>query len=149
MQLNYDSNEGSGQAPQVPDDSGTDVARRLVEDYTQAFNERDTEAVLSRFHPAIVLSPSKLSARERRYYGHEGARKWFDEVRANPIPYRAGVNEIRRMDSDRLMVLGEVIVDDEALCPYVLTIRVADELIVEMTSYLTDEETLRHLDRLG
>jgi ketosteroid isomerase-like protein len=124
------------------------TAEQLVARYIAAFNARDVTGVLEQVGPEIKWCPTRLSADRRSYSGHAGVREWMGQVLANQVPYRARVSEVRRLDDDRWMAVGDVVVDGEPVSRYVFTIRVRDGLIAELVSSLTDEETLRHLGRL-
>lgn len=58
-------------------------ARDLVKRWLTAFNSRSVEGLLAVAHPEIVLRPLRWVP-GREYRGHDGVRKWVDDLTASP-----------------------------------------------------------------
>jgi SnoaL-like domain len=115
--------------------------------YVDAFNRRDIEGLVALSHPAIEFRPTMLVGARRRYDGHEGLRRWFEELGGSEIELQIRVREVRALGGDGFLVLSEIFLDDDKLVsPAAMLARLADDgRIVEARSFLTDEEMLRQV----
>jgi ketosteroid isomerase-like protein len=73
-------------------ESNVDLARRLFE----VFNDRDREGLLALSAEDIVVE-SRLSALEGAYHGHDGARRWWDDLLGTFDDYRIEVDQIEEV----------------------------------------------------
>ena len=60
----------------------------------EAFNRRDLDAVLALAHEEVVVE-SRLVAMEGGYHGHEGVRRWWENVFDVLPDYEVEVEEVR------------------------------------------------------
>jgi ketosteroid isomerase-like protein len=84
-----------------------------------------------------------------RRIGHEGVREWWASMVRSGRWYHVVITDIRRLDPDRVVVLGEIHEQDELLSPWGVMVRVRDGLIVESRSYLSDKDLLEEFGLLG
>jgi ketosteroid isomerase-like protein len=77
---------------------GPSARKAIVEQLFEAFNRRDLPAALARLHPNLVFEPVSATAlgRGEPYRGHDGIRRYFDditnhwqELRVDPVHIRA------------------------------------------------------------
>ena len=114
--------------------------------YVDAFNRRDIEGLVALSHPAIEFRPTMLVGARRRYDGHEGLRRWFEEMGGSEIELQIHVREVRALGDDDFLVLSEILLDDKLVSPAAMLARLADDgRIIEARSFLTDEEMLRQV----
>jgi SnoaL-like protein len=114
--------------------------------YVDAFNRRDIEGLVALSHSAIEFRPTMLVGARRRYDGHEGLRRWFEEMGGSEIEIQIRVSEVRALGDDGFLVLSEILLDDKLVSPAAMLARLAgDGRIIEARSFLTDEEMLRQV----
>jgi len=114
-----------------------------------AVNRRDADALIAISDPAIELRPTPIAGARRIYVGHDGLRDWLAELEASPISPQGRLREVRALDSWRVLVRCDVLVDGEPSGPLTLVARMGQSrLIVEARSYLTDEAGLMELGML-
>lgn len=119
-----------------------DIARRFVE----AFNLRDADELVTLSDPAIEFRPTMLVGARRTYIGHEGLRRWVEELATASLQQRVRVREVRALGPGRFLLLSEVLVDGEPVSPMAMVGRVGEDgRIVEGRAYLTDEEMLTQI----
>jgi uncharacterized protein (TIGR02246 family) len=81
---------------------------RLVEDYYQALNQRDVEAVLSLFTKDAEYLPFNVSMVEGgSYQGHAGIRKFFQDA-ADTWEYLHAEPQTYRATGDQIVVTGHL-----------------------------------------
>jgi hypothetical protein len=119
-------------------------ATRLAEAYVGAYNDRDLEAMLALMDDHVVSYPARLFG-QRQTNGHAGVRAWWQSMVASDRWYEVTIREVRPLMPDRIAVLGDLLDHGEPLSPWGVIVRVADGLIVESRSYLSDEELLEEL----
>lgn len=118
------------------------IGRRFVD----AFNRRDIEGLVAMSHPAIEFHPTTLVGARRRYDGHEGLRRWFEDLGGSAIEYQVRVREARALEDDGFLVFSEVLLDDKLVSPSAMLARLAEDgTILEARAFLTDEEMLRQV----
>ena len=64
-----------------------------------AVNRRDPDSFLALMDEQIAFIPA-LAAVEGGYHGHDGVRRWWDELLAMVPDYTVGVEEVRELRSD-------------------------------------------------
>lgn len=122
-------------------------AARLARRYVGAYNDRDLEAMLALMDADVVSYPSRLFG-AGPHRGHADVRAWWQTMAASDRWYRVVVTEIRRLEPDRVAVLGEILDQGQHVSPWGVVVRVRDGLIVESRSYLSDKELLEELGLL-
>jgi ketosteroid isomerase-like protein len=121
-----------------------DEATRLGRGYVAAYNDRDLEAMLALQDENVVSHPARLFGR-RPHVGHAGVRAWWKAMEASGRWYEVVVRDVRLLEPDRIVVLGDLRDDGGHLSPWGVVVRVREGLIVESRSYLSDEELLNAL----
>jgi SnoaL-like protein len=118
----------------------------VAHDFIDAFNRRDAEGLVAVADPSIEWHPTSLVGGRRTYYGHDGLRQWVTDLDSSQVKHQARVREVRVVDQSQFVVLSEVVVGGEVICPSAMVARVADQgLIVEARGYLTDAQMLTRL----
>ncbi|HEV7774090.1 MAG TPA: nuclear transport factor 2 family protein [Conexibacter sp.] len=115
-----------------------ELARRFID----GFNRRDAEALVALSHPRIEFLPTILVGQRAVYHGHEGLRRWVDDLRASGAAHEVRVRTVRVLAPDGFAVLTEVLIDGELLSPSAMIAKLEDGLIVRAKAYLSDERTL-------
>jgi hypothetical protein len=80
------------------------MAERVLELYRHAydlFNRRDWGAFLAMMHEDVEVE-SRLAAMEGAYHGHEGLRRWWDDVFEVLPDYRVEVVSARTVENGAL-----------------------------------------------
>jgi ketosteroid isomerase-like protein len=127
-----------------PDDE-PDPQHRLVRRWARAVNDRDLEALVSYSHPEIDCYPLQIATVSGHYQGHDGMRRWIDDMIASDIGHQVRFVGIRTLPDGRIALFGELYVEGKLISPYSLIATVRDGKVASMRSYLSDEETMRHL----
>jgi ketosteroid isomerase-like protein len=132
----------------TPDSAGHDgdaltdeQAVRLARAYVDAYNRRELEAMIALMDEQVVSYPSRMFG-TRENVGHEGVRAWWQAMVDSGRWYEVAIKDVRRLEPDRVAVLGEIFDQGEPLSPWGVVVRVRNGLIVESRSYLSDEELL-------
>jgi ketosteroid isomerase-like protein len=118
------------------------LMQRAAADFVDAVNGRDAEALIVLLHPDVEFRPSVLAGTRSVYRGHEGVRRYFAQLRATDRDQRVRLSEVRRIGDARFVVLAEVMLDGEAVSPAAVIMGVQDDKAIEVTAYLSDEQTL-------
>jgi hypothetical protein len=126
-------------------DEEADPLHRLVRRWAQAINARDVDAMAAVSDPAIDVYPLQIATVSGYYSGHEGLQRWLDDAIASDIGYMVEFLGIRTLDDGRVVLFGTVQVEGAAISPYSMIATVRDGKLTSMRSYLSDEETMRHL----
>ncbi len=115
-----------------------ELARRFVD----GFNRRDAEALVVLCHPRIEFLPTILVGQRAVYQGHEGLRRWVEDLRTSRAAHEVHVRKVRVLAPDRFAALTDVLLDGELLSPSALVASLEDGLIIRAKAYLSDERTL-------
>ncbi len=115
-----------------------ELARRFID----AFNRRDTDALIVLSHAQIEFLPTILVGQRAVYHGHDGLRRWVDDLKTSGAAHEVRVRKVRVLAPDRFAVLTEVLLDGELLSPSAMVAWLEDGLIIRAKAYLSDERTL-------
>jgi ketosteroid isomerase-like protein len=126
-----------------------DPLHRLVRSWAQAINDRDVDALAAQSDPAIDVYPLQIATVSGHYTGHDGLRRWLDDANASNIGYQVEFVGIRTLADGRVALFGQVHVEGAEISPYSMIATVRDGKVAAMRSYLSDEETMRHLKLIG
>lgn len=76
-----------------------------VDEFVQAFNARDVEAIVAQCHPGceVVTLRSEL---EGSFRGHEGIRRWFDGFVETAHDVTLTQERVETLADGRVMLLG-------------------------------------------
>jgi SnoaL-like domain len=127
--------------------SDADSLLGLAERYVAAYNARDLEAMLILQDENVVSYPARLFG-QRVLTGHSGVREWWQTMVDSGRWYDVVIRDMRRLDSDRVAVFGEIRDGGEPLSPWGVVVRVQNGVIVESRSYLSDEQLLLDIGAL-
>ena len=116
-------------------------SRELVQRWLTAFNSRNVAELLAAAHPDIVLRPLRWVAC-REYRGHEGVRRWVDDLKASPHASTLKPVSIQQLESG--LVVAEGTLDGEPVS-FTVLFEVHDGLLVSVRSYMSDRELLAEL----
>jgi SnoaL-like domain len=116
----------------------------LVRRWAQAVNARDRDALVAESDPEIYCYPLQVGL-TGHYRGHEGIRRWLDDMDASALGHQVSYEGIRTLADGRVALFGTLRLDGNPISPYTLIATVAGDKVVQMRSYLSDEDTLRHL----
>ena len=76
----------------------TSSAKDIAERAFAALSRRDLEEVLELLDPEVELVPLLTGADDRSYHGHEGARRWLEDIWAAWESYRVTLRWARDVD---------------------------------------------------
>jgi SnoaL-like domain len=114
------------------------IARRFVD----AFNRRDAEGLVALSDPEIEFHPSTLVGHRRRYDGHEGLRRWIEEVGRSAIEHQVRVRQVHP-SRDGFIIISEVLLDGNVVTPGAMIARLNERHeIAEARIFLSDAELL-------
>jgi hypothetical protein len=118
----------------------------LGRDWVDAFNRRDAEALVALSDPDVDWHPTVLVGSRRTYRGHDGIRRWVEDLLAAAVQHRLVVRSVHSIDERRFAVVVDVYIDDKLATPGALVIRLGEHsTIVEGHNYLADAEMPRQL----
>lgn len=80
------------------------TAKEIAERGFSALSRRDLEGVLENLDPEVELVPLISGPDDRVYHGHDGARRWLEEIWAAWESYRVTLRWAREID-ERTAVL--------------------------------------------
>jgi hypothetical protein len=130
-----------------PDDE-PDPSHRLVRQWARAVNERDWESLASHSGADIDCYPLQIATVSGHYSGHDGLRRWLDDMVASDIGHVVEFKGIRTLPDGRVALFGALFVEGKEISPYSLIATLRDGKVVAMRSYLSDEPTMEHLKLL-
>lgn len=117
-------------------------AEQLGNRFIDGFNRRDADALVALCHPELEFVPTLLVGRKSVYHGHDGLRRWVEDLIASGAAHEVRVRAVRVIDDERFAVLTEVCLEGETITPSAMIARTKDGLIVHAKAYLSDESTL-------
>ena len=124
----------------------TAPARDAIVRWVDAFNGRDLEGMLARFHPEVRFHPLRLVGLDGSYRGHDGVRRWF--VRRTQLRHEhvLVLSDVHGAGDDQVLAVGALtLAGDFEVAPFCALHRIADGLIVAAHHYLTDPDMLERL----
>ena len=131
-----------------PPDEEPDPSHRLVRHWSTAVNERDADKLISFSHPEIDVYPLQIATVSGHYSGHEGMRRWLEDMVASDIGHNVEFVGIRTLDDGRVALFGALLVEGKEISPYSLIATLRGDKVIGMRSYLSDEDTMEHLKLL-
>jgi ketosteroid isomerase-like protein len=131
-----------------PAEDEPDPNQRLVRLWATAVNERDRDALVSYSHPDIDCYPLQVAVVSGHYSGHDGVRRWMDDMDASGTGHNVEATGIRTLPDGRVALFGVLLVEGKEISPYSLIATIRDGKVSGMRSYLSDEETMEHLKLL-
>ena len=126
--------------------AATAPARDAIVRWVDAFNQRDLEGMLARFHPEVRFHPLRLVGLDGSYRGHDGVRRWF--VRRTQLRHEHVfvLSDVNGVGDDRVLAVGALTLAGEfEIAPFCALHRIVDGLIVAAHHYLTDADMLERL----
>lgn len=117
---------------------------RIAYRFIDAFNRRDADDLVVLVDPEFEWRPSLLVGRRRTYHGHDGLRRWLEDLAGATVHHQARVREVEVLDDERFLVHSEVLVDGVVMTPSSMIAKVGgDGKLTEARAYLSDEPMLR------
>jgi ketosteroid isomerase-like protein len=114
-----------------------------------AFNARDLDGMLACLDPEVVFHPLRLTGTDRSYRGHDGVRRWLDQLEQLGHDYVIEVGELRSTQSDSVVAAGgELRLDGTLLAPFSALHDIAHGRILAARQYLSDLECVERLGLL-
>jgi hypothetical protein len=129
-------------------DEEPDPSHRLVRRWATAVNERDAEKLIDLSDPGIDVYPLQVAKVSGHYSGHEGMRRWLDDMEASDTGHNVRATGIRTLPDGRVALFGVLLVEGKEISPYSLIATLRGDKVLGMRSYLSDEETMEHLKLL-
>jgi len=115
----------------------------IAQSAVEAFNQRDAEAFVALADAEVEFYPTPLVREHDVHRGHDGLKRWLEEIDAAGTRHRFEVSDVRTLDTSRFLIVGEVVIDGETVSPIAVLARLnAAEKIVEMHAFLSDERIL-------
>jgi len=71
-----------------------------------ALNRRDVDGMLATLRPDVELIPVRAVLEGSVYRGHEGLRRWLEDMREDWEDFRIDSHEVRGLDERRVLVVG-------------------------------------------
>lgn len=118
------------------------VARRFLD----AFMSRDLPTLLACTDPEVELHPLRLTGRPA-YRGHEGLRRWLNDLPRRPSEVPFAVDEVRRIDGARALARVRVSRGGEEL-PVAAIFTMAAGRVREVHGYFSDEDLLAEVGHI-
>ena len=112
--------------------------------WARAVNARDVDELVAYSDPEIVCYPLQL-ALSGHYEGHEGMRRWLEDVEASGLSHNVRFEGVRTLPDGRIALFGTLVLEENPISPYSMIAEVRDGKVASMRSYLSDEDTLKHL----
>jgi ketosteroid isomerase-like protein len=110
--------------------------------WIEAFNRRDLEAMLALMSPWVDFHPLRWAGIEREYRGHDGVRRWFDQLRELGYEHRLRLDEVREASGDQTVAIGVVDFPDGPRAPFWALARIPSGLMVGAYLYLTEPDIM-------
>ena len=133
--------------PRDPDDE-QDPQHRLVRQWARAVNERDRDTLVALSHSDIDCYPLQIATVSGLYEGHDGLRRWIDDMVASDIGHQVEFRGIRTLADGRVALFGALFVEGKEISHYSLIATLREDKVAGMRSYLSDEQTMEHLKLL-
>jgi ketosteroid isomerase-like protein len=76
----------------------------LISDGIAAFNAGDLEGMLAPIHPEIEFEPLKAVLEGTVYHGHEGFRRWLQDMAEDWDDFQIGLIDVREIGGDLVLV---------------------------------------------
>jgi hypothetical protein len=116
----------------------------LVRRWAEAFNDRDADTLVELADPEVDWYPLQISARGH-FTGPEGLRRWISELTSADPGHRIRTDSVRTLSDDRVLLVGEICLDDDPVSPYTLLLVARAGKVLTARSYLSSEDTLERL----
>ena len=113
----------------------------VVRGFLDAVIARDLETILALADPRIELHPLRLTA-TLAYAGHEGIRRWLDDLAQRAAQVSFQVREIRGLDEQRAMARVQLRASGEELASVTAVFSVRAGKVKEVHGYFSDEDLL-------
>jgi ketosteroid isomerase-like protein/hemerythrin-like domain-containing protein len=126
-------------------ESGGDPAE-VVRGFLDAFIARDIERLLALADPEVELHPLRLTG-VPGYHGHDGLRRWLDDLEQRASDVSFTVDEVRALDDTRVLARVQVRPGDEEPSVRAIFI-IAAGRVREVHVYFSDEDLLAHVGHL-
>jgi ketosteroid isomerase-like protein len=120
----------------------------LGRSWVEAMHRRDVDALLALADPDIVVYPIRLLGDPGRYTGHDGLRRWIEDIVALQHGLTEVVSDVRPALGTDVVVLGDLVRNGKRLSPFSIVMSLRDGRVTEAHSFLSDEDDLKSIGRL-
>jgi SnoaL-like domain len=121
------------------DTNGDGRFATLAGAWVDAFNRRDADALVALNDSEVDWHPSVLVGSRRTYRGHDGMRRWVEDLIGAAVQHRLVLRSVHSIDERRFAAVVDVYIDDKLVTPGALVVRLGEHFtIVEGHSYLTN-----------
>jgi hypothetical protein len=110
--------------------------------WVDAANARDPDGLIALFHPDAEFRPSLLGRSHQVYRGHDGVRRYFDDLREKDKGQQVELREVRLIGEEQILILAEVVLWAEVISPAGIVLDIREGKIIRAAAYLSDEPTM-------
>jgi ketosteroid isomerase-like protein len=128
--------------PKYEDGISEAAACEIVRQWAGAFNRRDVDALVALADPEIEFHPSILVGARRTYVGHDGLRRWVEDVKATHIEHTVEISRARRSSSGDVVLTGKLFAGGKPVGPFSMRFRLRGGRVIDAASYLSEESVL-------
>lgn len=115
------------------------AARELITRWTDSFNARELEGMLSCAAPSITFQPLRLHGIERTYSGHEGMAHWLERLLHLGLDYQVQLEQVSTPAAGTVLATGRFDLDGlTTAAPVWGVYTIEDGLIIVARHYLGD-----------
>jgi ketosteroid isomerase-like protein len=122
----------------------------LVASWVAAFNERDLDGMLACLDPKVDFHPVRLTGLDRSYRGHDGVRRWYEQLGQLGHEY---VVDVEHLGSDPagtvVTVAGSLNLEQAALAPFTAVHTIAGGRVLTARHYLSELDLVEHVGLIG
>jgi len=123
-----------------------EASGEVVSAWVEAFNARDLDGMLGCLDRRVKFHPLRLTGLEASYRGHDGVRRWFDQLEQLSHEYLIEVDDLHpTREASVVVVGGSLRMGQAALAPVTAVHSVVGGQILVARHYLSDLELVEHL----
>jgi hemerythrin-like domain-containing protein len=135
--------EIGSQLAREPDVGPAGVVRRFL----GAIIDRDADALFDLADPRIELHPLRLTSTPA-YQGHEGIRRWLDDLAQRTAGVSFKVGEIRGVDAERVIAHVQLWAFGDEVAGVTAVFTVRSGKVLDVHGYFSDEDLLAEVGRI-
>jgi ketosteroid isomerase-like protein len=132
-----------------------EAIRRAYDSFEAAFSGRDVEAFLEQIDEDVEWVPIMAALEGRVYHGHDGVRRWFEDLRRDWEVFDSKPEEIRDLGDGHFLVLGHWLARGRgsgvelSSQPASWLMKFREGKVVRLQTFTTREEALKATERMG
>jgi ketosteroid isomerase-like protein len=120
-------------------------AELAVSACVSAFNAHDLVGILAHLHHDVDFRPLRLSGIAGAYHGHDGVRRWLEDLERSHYAHRIDLSAVRVAADGRVLAAGSLCLAGGANAPFTSVHRFENGLIIEAHQYFSDQALLQRL----